>query len=142
MFSLSNWIKVSWKKKKNDKHNEAPYLPADVTSIAKQPVGLVTLGASRTLQREPAIKKEIQALTQEDEAAIAELLYQDLNKQLHNYREQVAILRGDLDSLRKEMANLVTTNVQLNADNIRLQDIVKGVTGRTVQLDHTPSTLF
>lgn len=65
----------------------------------------------------------------DDERAIAELLYADMSANLRAQEEQAVLLRRELSNVRQEIATMLKENVKLHAENARLQEMIKGLTG-------------
>jgi FtsZ-binding cell division protein ZapB len=74
----------------------------------------------------PPLKKEI---SDQDESAIADMLFADMSANLRAQTEQADLLRQELNNTRREMSTFVNENVTLHAENARLQEMIKGLTG-------------
>lgn len=125
MFSVGRFFKISFGGKKQQQ-------PLQQQNV---PVAVAVADAERKFLPAPATAAKPQPVSQQDENAIADLLFQDMSRTLKNREEQVNILTTDVENLRKEVADLMSKNLELHAENARLQDLVKGVCGSYSKLD-------
>jgi FtsZ-binding cell division protein ZapB len=115
MFSLSRWFKIS---SCANKKQQLPKIDV-VASVKSAQATIIPLYG-------PLLKKEI---SDQDESAIADMLFADMSANLRAQTEQADLLREEFNNACRKMSTFENENRTLHAENARLQEMIKGLTG-------------